>query len=323
MSQIKLNNYIESCKGSVMERSLRLSLALSLFAILLTAFFPATSLAQARGFVRKLSGSVTSRTGGALAKRAQLQNGEVISVSKGGSCTLALRANGSQYELPGGCTVQIGTTSIKRISGPDFKMLEPIDTGEWEDSMMSLPRLLGHLERASEDEASPYNLTPNGALLNPKITLKWKCPMPDVENVTFRLTLKNDSDRVVLRVDDIDPTVRSFVLPEDAMELGLWYEWKIEVVGGEHSGSKCSRMVRILPELERQALKKLEARVARGQSAHPPNHSFDLLLARQYKWSGFPEEAMKLYRTLLAANSADVSLRKEVELFKKSLEIGE
>ncbi len=323
MLRIKINSFIEFGKGSVLKQGLRLCLPLSLFAILFTTFSPAASLAQARGFVRKLSGSVIRRSGGTLAKRAQLQNGEVISVSKGGSCTIALRANGSQYELPGGCTVQIGTTSIKRISGPDFKTLEPIDTGDWEDSMMSLPRLLGHLERASEDEASPYNLMPNGAILNPKITLKWKCAVPDLEGITFRLTLKNDSDRVVLRVDDIDPMVRTYILPEDVMELGLWYEWKIEVVGGEHSGSKCSRMIRILPESERQAMKKLETRVAQGQNAHPPNHSFDLLLARQYKWSGFPEEAMKLYRMLLAANSADLSLKKEVELFKKSLEIEE
>lgn len=321
MLRFNTNTFIEFGKGRAMERVLRLSLPL--LAMLFMALSPAPSLAQARGFVRKLSGSVTRRSGGTLVKRAQLQNGEVISVAKGGSCTIALRANGSQYELPGGCTVQIGNTSIKRISGPDFKTLEPIDTGDWEDSMMSLPRLLGHLERASEDEASPYNLTPNGAVLNPNITLKWRCALPDTEGVTFRLTLKNDSDRVVLRVDDLDAMIRSYTLPEDAMELGLWYEWKVEVVGGEHSGSKRSRMIRILPESERLALKKLETRVAQGQSAHPSNHSFDLLLARQYKWSGFPEEAMKLYKTLLASSASDLSLKKEVELFKKSLEIGE
>ena len=277
---------------------------------------PIFSKAQLRGFVRKTTGTVTLKSSGAaLEKRSKLQNGDIIVVGKGGSCVVALRANGAQYRLPAGCVAQVGGASVKHLSGPALVELEPLDTGAWEDSGMNpMPRLLGNLQRSIElSEAGPMNPFPIEPLRTPDVKLTWKCALPDPEGVKLLLTVSEVGDEKTLLKTELDPGVREFKAPDDLFETGLWYQWTLTIVGGDYTGHSCMGIVRKLPAEEKKNLEKLEAQYEMAHKSHVANVAYDLPLARQYKWSGYWNRAKKIYMELLKSKPNDPALKAELE----------
>ena len=299
--------------------SLLLRLALVAGAIIVN-LIPVASHSQMRGFVRKVTGSVTLKSSGAtLAKRSKLQNGDIVTVAKGGSCVVALRSNGAQYRLLAGCVAQVGSSSVKRISGPALEELEAMDTGSWEDSGMNpMPRLLGNLQRSIIDaDAGPMSPSPVEPVRTSEVKLSWKCVLPDTEGVKLLLTISETGEEKTLFSKELEPIDRDFTVPYDVLEPGLWYQWTVTVSGGDYAGKSCMGLVRIVPVEERKRLDNLERlyKAAHDQTfrAHVDVSKYDLPLARQYKWSGYWARSKNIYKEALLSRPGDALLKSELD----------
>jgi hypothetical protein len=273
---------------------------------------PAGQLLDVQGRVQIRHGRQPARPGGLL---AELQPGDTLTVSSG-RAEVVLFQKGTRFGLSAGSVVRVGPSGLQRLAGPAPRALPPASQPFAQPLSIArrpIPqKLLGVITRGDgEDTSGPRHLSPNGAVRQSPVMLRWEGPI-DGERLEVQVS---DGDQVVHRVS-LPGAALSCELPAGVVSPGRWYAWFVTVAGSTEGVRKRYALLRILTPEERQALAREESQAARARTA--TNGPAPVMrLAQLYERLGLFQEARTQYREVQRLRPEDPGAREALARLRR------
>jgi hypothetical protein len=268
-------------------------------------------LAAPAGQLLDVQGRVEIKTGRRPARPAALLSelglGDTLAV-RSGRAELVLYRTGVRFALSPGSAVRIGPGGLQRLSGPQPQLLaaapqlfaRPLTTPR-----RPVPqKLLGVVTRGKDEEIGPRVPSPNGAIRQPAVTLRWEGP---VEGERLLLQI-SDGERIVHR-KELPLSARSYALPTGVVRPGAWYAWFVTATGAPEGPHKCYAFLRILTPEERAALDREEPLAAAVSADAPERPAAAMRLAQLYDRLGLFAEAIDRYQEVINLRPEDPGVR--------------